>query len=130
MRAELLRGALDGTPAITAGDSGSRYLMIGVESAIEQDLLAVAASGDTVFRHPLVRAAVVQLSGVAERRQAHSHLAELYHDVSIRRAIHLSAAATGPDQVVADLLERAAKIVRSGGAGRPSRWIGCAGPRN
>ena len=108
VRTELLRAALDGTPAAQAGDSGSRYVMNDVESAIEQDLLTVTASGDTVFRHPLVRSAVIHQAAPAERRAAHAHLARLYDYVLVRRATHMSAAAIGPDQAVADLLYQAA----------------------
>jgi DNA-binding CsgD family transcriptional regulator len=128
VRMELLRAALDGARANTAVDSRSRYTMVDVESAIELDLLTAGPSGEVVFRHPLVRAAVIHQAKPAERRDAHAHLATLYHDVLVRRATHLSAASTGPDQSVADLLDQAARLsIRRGGAGVAVDWLRRAG---
>ncbi|MEZ0050837.1 DNA-binding CsgD family transcriptional regulator [Mycobacterium sp. MAA66] len=124
VRSELLRAALDGARTNTSADSGSRYVMVDVDAALGQDLLVVGPSGDVVFRHPLVRAAVIHQAGAAERRAAHAHLAGLYDDVLVRRANHLSAAATGPDQSVADLLAQAARqSIRRGGAAVAVDWL-------
>lgn len=60
-----------------------------------------------VFRHPVVRATVVQLSTEGERRQAHAELAELVADQPERRAWHLADATAGSDERVAALLEQA-----------------------
>jgi DNA-binding CsgD family transcriptional regulator len=124
VRTELLRAALDGARANTSAESASRYVMVDVDAAIDEDLLTVGPSGDVVFRHPLVRAAVIHQAGAAERRAAHAYLADLYDDVLVRRATHLSAAATGPDQSVADLLEQAARLsIRRGGATVAVDWL-------
>ena len=124
VRTELLRAALDGARANSSADAGSRYAMTAVGSAIEQDLLMVSPVGDVVFRHPLVRAAVIHQASAAERREAHAHLAQLYDDVLIRRATHLSAASNTPDQSVADLLEEAARLsIRRGGAAAAVHWL-------
>ena len=124
VRTELLRAALDGTRANTSADAGSRYVMTDVGSAIEQDLLMVSPVGDVVFRHPLVRAAAIHQASAADRREAHAHLAQLYGDVLVRRATHLSAASTTPDQAVADLLEEAARLsIRRGGASVAVDWL-------
>jgi DNA-binding NarL/FixJ family response regulator len=74
-----------------------------------------------VFRHPLVRSAVHQASGPAERRAAHLALAAALatdEGESDRRAWHKAQAVGGPDEEVADELERSAEraLRRSGNA--------------
>lgn len=120
-RAQLLRGALDGSGvgARAAQAPGSRYHMHGVEAAVEHGLLTVDRRGEFVFRHPLVRAAVIQSATANERRAAHAELADIYPDDVIRRAAHLSACTVDPDQCVADVLEQAARAtIGLGGAGQ------------
>ena len=122
VRTELLRAALDGTKSSAGSDS--RYVMKDVREAVEADLLTVDPRGDVVFRHPLVRAAVIHQADIQDRRDAHAHLAELYEDVLVRRASHLSAAVTGPDQQVADLLDQAARqSIRRGGSAVAVDWL-------
>src|SRR6202008_1214758 len=61
------------------------------------------------FEHPLIKSAVVGLSTHEERREARLALAQaLRHDPE-RRAWHWAESATGPDEEVAALLERAAR---------------------
>jgi DNA-binding CsgD family transcriptional regulator len=62
------------------------------------------------FVHPLARSALYDLSEPAERRGAHAALADtLQGDYEAdRRAWHLGAAAIGPDEEVASLLETSA----------------------
>ncbi|WP_340696900.1 helix-turn-helix transcriptional regulator [Cellulosimicrobium funkei] len=117
-RAELLRGALDGAAAAPSGWArAGRYPMEGIEAAIELGLLRLDARGEPVFRHPLVRSAVVQSATVNERRAAHSVLAARYPNDLVRRAGHLAAATIDPDEAVADELESAARLaMRRGGA--------------
>lgn len=124
VRMELLRAALDGARANASTSSGSRYVMVDVQDAVDRDLLIVDPLGDIVFRHPLVRAAVIHQAAPAERRAAHAYLAGLYGDVLVRRAAHLSEAATVPDQAVADLLDEAARLsIRRGGAAAAVDWL-------
>lgn len=124
VRTELLRAALDGTPASTSVDTAGRYVLTDVDAAVTQGLLTSDPSGNVVFRHPLVRAAVIHQASAAQRREAHAHLAQLYDDELMRRATHLSAAAAGPDQAVADLLDRAAHLsIRRGGAAVAVDWL-------
>jgi DNA-binding CsgD family transcriptional regulator len=86
---------------------------LGIEPAAAghvdaDDLLAVGEQ--VTFRHPLVRSAVYRAATVDERRVVHLALAEAT-DRAIdpdRRAWHLAAATSGPDEEVAVELERSA----------------------
>jgi DNA-binding CsgD family transcriptional regulator len=96
--AELL--GLDGTaagPAIDAGlaDIGSRVL----------------------FRHPLIRSTAYRCVPLSDRQRIHGALAVVTDAASEpdRRAWHLGHSAAGPDEEVADELERSASRVRARG---------------
>ncbi|MER6519245.1 AAA family ATPase [Streptomyces sp. NPDC001553] len=72
----------------------------------------VRVSGTVVrFRHPLVRYAAYQGAPLARRIAAHRALARTLGDAgqAHRRAWHLAAASTGPDERVAEELERVAE---------------------
>ncbi|MCF2525921.1 helix-turn-helix transcriptional regulator [Yinghuangia soli] len=69
------------------------------------------------FRHPLIRAAVHQRAPLDRRIAAHRALADALDapDQADRRAWQLAAAATGPDEAVADALEVTAGRARERG---------------
>jgi DNA-binding CsgD family transcriptional regulator len=67
------------------------------------------------FRHPLTRSAVVGLATDAERRRAHTSLAARLVDHPERRAWQLAAAALGPEETVASLLEEVAQLAADRG---------------
>ncbi|MEW2290696.1 ATP-binding protein, partial [Streptomyces sp. NPDC047841] len=127
VRAELLRGALDGVGAGTAGGRtrGTRYRMRDADEAAACGLLDIdPLSGEFVFRHPLVRSTVVQTATPNERRAAHAVLAHVHRDDVERRAMHLAASTVDPDEEVAAALEAAAdSATRRGGSQAAVAWL-------
>ncbi|MFF5296190.1 helix-turn-helix transcriptional regulator [Paractinoplanes globisporus] len=97
-RAALLRAALDGR---------TRHQLSGVDDAIAAGLV-IPAGADLVFRHPLVRSAVLHSATPNERRAAHAWLAARYEADAERYATHLAAATVDPSEEVAAALEEAA----------------------
>lgn len=108
----LLLAALDGTGDLNlleAADGRGRGLQ-DLVPAQRDGLVAVDPdTGRLVFRHPLVRATVVEFAADGERRWAHRALADALTDQPERRAWHLADATLGPDEPVARLLEHAAQ---------------------
>ncbi|MGW3496308.1 AAA family ATPase [Streptomyces sp. NPDC001020] len=128
VRAELLRGALDGVGAgreAGRAGGGTRYRMMDADEAAFSGLLDVdPLSGDFVFRHPLVRSTVVQTATPNERRAAHAALARVHQGDIERRATHLAASTVDPDEEVAAELEAAAdSAIRRGGALAAMTWL-------
>ena len=73
--------------------------------------------GRLVFRHPLTRSAIIELSTSGERRAAHWALGVHLTGQPDRQAWHLAAAATGIDEEAAGLLEQVAhRLMRRGDA--------------
>jgi DNA-binding CsgD family transcriptional regulator len=70
-----------------------------------------------VFRHPLVRSLVYSSADPAQRRAAHAALADVLAGGGDgdRHAWHLAAAATAPDEEIAELLEQTAGRARTRG---------------
>jgi DNA-binding CsgD family transcriptional regulator len=89
----------------------AQQLGIGPEAADRGESEGLFAIGEQViFRHPLVRSAVYRSSSVDDRRAVHLALAEVTDREADpdRRTWHLAAAARGPDEEVANELERSA----------------------
>ncbi|MEH1167096.1 LuxR C-terminal-related transcriptional regulator [Micromonospora sp. CPCC 205539] len=100
-----------------ADDTGTLDLILRAANALVDDLAPaeraglVVLTGDALrFRHPLIRYAAYQGSPFADRVAAHRALAAVLFapEHAHRRAWQLAAAATGPDEQVADELERVA----------------------
>ncbi|WP_425244655.1 ATP-binding protein [Streptomyces citrinus] len=125
VRAELLRGALDGAGATAGSPRGTRYRMTGADEAADCGLLDIdPLTGDFIFRHPLVRSTVVQTATPNERRAAHAMLAQVHRDDLERRATHLAASTIDPDEEVAAVLEAAAESATvQGGALSAVAWL-------
>jgi len=79
----------------------------------------VEDTGQLVFRHPLIRSAIVQLAPSSDQRRAHRALAAHFVDDPERRAWHLAYAVVAPDEDVASQLTRLARqVLRRGDAAR------------
>jgi DNA-binding CsgD family transcriptional regulator len=87
---------------------------VGLDEAETEGLLQLDGSA-VRFVHPLLRSAVAAGLTVAERRRMHRRLAGLVTDPDAR-AVHLGAAAAGPDEAVATALEQSARRAFARGA--------------
>lgn len=109
-RALLIASASDSGDATEIGRAlaGMGLTMSTLDPAEREGLLTIHA-GRVEFRHPLVRSAAYHVADPVVRRAAHRGLAKaLGPDQNDRIAWHLAAAAAGPDEEVARLLEDSA----------------------
>jgi tetratricopeptide (TPR) repeat protein len=120
-RTLLLVAAVDDTGDPLVVLRAAEHLGVGADALEAAERVGVANvddGGRIGFRHPLVRAAVSQSATFTARIAAHRALATAFdHDEHAeRRAWHLAAAATGPDETVAHDLERSAAQAGQRGA--------------
>jgi DNA-binding CsgD family transcriptional regulator len=113
--------------ALSDGDRLDEILEAG--SLVSPTVLDLDAAGPAVnagildvdlrtvrFRHPLIRSAVAQSAGLAERRRVHEALAKVLEDQPDRRAWHRAALVAGEREDIARELEEAATRARRRGA--------------
>ena len=82
--------------------------------AIKASGLVAERAGSIAYRHPLMQAAVYSAAPAEERRAAHADLASATEGA--RRAWHLAAGASGPDeQVAASMVAITAQVRAAGG---------------
>ncbi len=124
--------------AVLGGTADLRLLREPGSGAADIDNLAPAekarlvriesATGRVVFRHPLIRSAVVEIATADKRRQAHRVLAGRLADQPERRAWHLAEAAVEPDEELAALLQDVAhaNLRRGWGVGAISALLRAA----
>jgi DNA-binding CsgD family transcriptional regulator len=91
----------------------------------EREKLVRLEPGRIEFRHPLIRSAVYAAATGSDRRRAHAMLAAacVEPELEWERVAHRAAAATEPDEELADSVERLASDVRlRGGAIATVEW--------
>jgi DNA-binding CsgD family transcriptional regulator len=113
--------------AAASEDSGDLGVLLDASRALGVKATALASAeqtgligivdGTVTFRHPLVRAALYQGAALSQRLVVHRALAGALRSPADadRRAWHLAAAATMPDEAVAAELERTAGEARARG---------------
>ncbi|MGH3623752.1 MAG: ATP-binding protein, partial [Sciscionella sp.] len=112
----LLIAATDdtGDPAVTLKVAERFGSAIEDLEPAEEKRLMRFADGRLTFRHPLIRAAAYQGAPLGLRLTVHRALADVLdgRTNADRRAWHLAAASTGPDEHVATALEESAEHAR------------------
>jgi DNA-binding CsgD family transcriptional regulator len=114
----MLLAAADPTGDAALLRRSARALGIGSDALATADAEELLEIGSSVrFRHPLVRTAAYRSASEAERRAAHSTLAEATDADADpeHRAWHQAHAASGPDGEVADELDRCASRAQARG---------------
>ncbi|MFD8321234.1 helix-turn-helix transcriptional regulator [Kitasatospora purpeofusca] len=87
-----------------------------LEQVEASGLARLDAAGRLVFRHPLVRTAVIWAASPAARREAHRELADCLAPEDPQRLVHEASAALFPDEDLAGRLQEAgSRLARRGG---------------
>ncbi|MEU4829792.1 AAA family ATPase [Streptosporangium sp. NPDC023615] len=118
-RTLLLVAAADdtGDPAVVLGAAARLGAAVEDLEPAEHRRLLLITEGRLVFRHPLIRAAAYRGATLSRRLAVHRALADALgaRGDDDRRAWHLAAASTSPDERVAAALERSAENARTRG---------------
>ena len=107
----LLTAAAEPVGDVTLLWRAARGLGLGIDAAAPALAAGLIDLGARVrFRHPLLRSTVYRAATVSDRQEIHRALAEATDPDTDpdRRAWHRAQAASGPDEAVADELERSA----------------------
>src|SRR3954471_21313311 len=107
----LLTAAADPLGDVTLLWRAAGRLGLGIDAAAPAQAAGLIDLGARVrFRHPLLRSTVYRAATVSDRHEIHRALAEATDPDTDpdRRAWHRAQAASGPDETVADELERSA----------------------
>jgi DNA-binding CsgD family transcriptional regulator len=109
----LLIAAVDGTGDVSTVVSAAAELGVTAEALEPAEACGVVrtADGRIVFRHPLVRAAVLSAATLVQRQRTHAALASALHgeEHADRRVWHHALATLTADENVAAALEAAAR---------------------
>ncbi|MFG2693225.1 BREX system ATP-binding domain-containing protein [Kitasatospora sp. NPDC048407] len=116
----LLLGALATGPGFSSGEwlrtaagENAREILERVEA---DGLARLDPAGQLVFRHPLVRTAVVSAASDSARREAHRALSDALAPDDPRRLVHEASATLLPDENLAHRLQEAGRdLARRGG---------------
>jgi DNA-binding CsgD family transcriptional regulator len=103
-RALLLAAADDNLQMNLSYLSGSLRVPAGAWEPAQAAGLIIIADGSVTFPHPLIRSAIYQAASPADRAAAHRALAAALDHRPDRQAWQLAAAATGPDEALAQRL--------------------------
>lgn len=107
----LLLAAAEPIGDVTLLWRAAQRLGIGADAVTPAESSGLVEVGARVrFRHPLARSAAYRAGGLPDRREIHGALAEATDPRADpdRRAWHRASAAVGPDEAVAEELERSA----------------------
>jgi DNA-binding CsgD family transcriptional regulator len=93
---------------------------VDADLAVAEDSGLILIDGGTpqvTFRHPLVRASLVEAATGTELRRAHAALADVLPQGELRRLTHRAAATVAADETLATALDEAAARTQSRGGG-------------
>jgi DNA-binding CsgD family transcriptional regulator len=124
-RLGLLLAAAEPDPATVRRAAEHQELSDPLGDAEAAGLIRIG-NGTLTFRHPVVRSLVYATAASADRAAAHRTLAAALTDEvdADRRAWHLAAAAEGPDETIAALLEQTAeRAIARGGRAAAARGL-------